>query len=416
MRLLLLIVTGVLLAPVVSGAAEPGLARPSFLPPDARILDVLQSTPPVLEAKARLAGARAEGRILVAGEHETLITGAFDSRRVRNDRSYGEWSVQASRGLRLPGKAALDRATGEEGVKAATNSVDDALHQSSLTLVEHWIDWTEAAERRNIDEAELKSYARDVWALARRVDLKDAAPLDLEVARGAEARARAALAQSIGAEHLAKNLLDAMFPGLSPDSAMTLPAPAAPFRPLASWADVILQRSHEITIARALADREQFMARRVRQDRAPDPTVGIRTFNERGGDETGLGVFVSVPFSGPRRSALADRQSASASAAEARYTLVAREVRSTAQGDVIAAGAALSGWAAADQALKASELATARIRRAYELGERDLSDRLLAERQAFDARRSELSARAGGHRALLRLALDAHELWLTDED
>lgn len=125
---------------------------------------------------------------------------------------------------------------------------------------------------------------------------------------------------------------------------------------------------------------------------------------------------MSVPFSGPRRSAVADRQVATASAAKARYALVARDVRSTATADVIATGAALSGWAAADQALKASELAATRIRRAYALGERDLSDRLLAERQAFDARRSELSARAAAHQAVLRLALDAHELWLADED
>lgn len=416
MRLPLFLATAALLIPTLAGAAEPGLARPAFLPPDVRILDVLQATPPLLEARAQLAGARAEGRILAAGDHETLFTSAFDNRRIRNDRSYGEWSVQASRGIRLPGKAALDRAAGEAGVVAAHNGVDDALHQASLMLAEHWVTWMEAAERRAVDAAELDSYSREVGALERRVALKDAAPMDLEVARGAEARARVVLAQSMGAERSARALLDARFPGLAPETAAPLPSPIAPVRPLEAWADVIYRRSHEITIARALATREQLLARRARQDRAPDPTIGIRTFNERGGHESGVGLFVSVPFSGPKRSAVADRQVATASAAEARYALVARDVRSTATADVIATGAALSGWAAADQALKASEQAATRIRRAYALGERDLSDRLLAERQAFDARRSELSARAAAHQAVLRLALDAHELWLADEE
>lgn len=416
MRIPLILAAAALLIPTLAGAAEAGLARPAFLPPDARILDVLQATPSLVEARAQLAGARAEGRILTAGDHETVVTGAFDNRQIRNSRDYGEWSLQASRGLRLPGKAATSRAAGEAGVVAAHNSIDDALHQASLTLAEQWIAWLEAAERRSIDAAELDSYSREAAALERRVALKDAAAMDLEVARGAEARARALLAQSMGAEAAAKALLDAQFPGLAPASAAALPAPDAPFRPLEAWADLIYERSHEVIIARALADREQALAKRARQDRAPDPTIGVRTFSERGGDETGVGLFMSVPLSGARRSATAERQAAAASAAEARYAMVVRDVRATAAADVVAAGAALSAWAAADQALQASKVAASRIGRAYSLGERDLSDRLLAERQAFDARRSELSARATAHGAILRLALDAHELWLADED
>jgi hypothetical protein len=34
----------------------------------------------------------------------------------------------------------------------------------------------------------------------------------------------------------------------------------------------------------------------------------------------------------------------------------------------------------------------------------------------FDARRTEVSARAAAQGALLRLALDAHELWLSEEE
>lgn len=416
MRLLLLLTCAGALAPALAGATEPGLDRPSFLPPDAQILEVLEASPAMAEARARMSGAQAEGRALAVGDHETLMTGAYDARKVRNDRSYGEWSLQISRGVRLPGKATLDRAAGAAGVKAAHNSIDDARHQASLVLAERWIGWMEAAERRAIDAAELDTYGREVAALTRRVELKDAAPMDLEVARGAQARATAALARSTGAERQARSLLDAQYPGLAPQSAQPLPDPRPPFRPLRDWSDVILQRSHEITIARALADREKLMARRAQLDRAPDPTFGLRTFNERGGEETGVGVFISAPFGGPRRSAEADRQVAAASVAEARFAMVARDVRTTAAADVIAAEAALSGWTAAAQAREASDVAAARVRRAYDLGERDLSDRLTAERQAFDARRDELGARSAAHQAILKLALDAHELWLADED
>lgn len=416
MRASTLCALALLTAPALAVAAEPGLARPAFLPPDEKILEVLEASPPLAEARAMLGGARAEARELAAGEHETLISTAFDERRIRNDRSYSEWSVQASRGLRLPGKGALDRAAGAAGVKAAENSVEDARHQASLLLVQQWVGWAAAAEARAIDEAELEAYVREADALERRVALQDAALLDLEVARGAEARARAGLAQSQGRERSARADLEARFPTLAPEVAPTLPAPESPTRPLEAWPSIILERSHEIIIARALADRERLLAKRVRQDRLPDPTIGVRTFNERGGDETGVGVFVSIPFSGPRRSAAADRQAAEASAAEARFAMVARDVRATAQSDTIATNSALDAWRAASASRQAAEQAARRTDRAYQLGERDLSERLLVERQAFEARRLELSARADAHRAILKLALDAHELWLNDED
>ncbi|MBI1200248.1 MAG: transporter [Phenylobacterium sp.] len=415
MRTLALLASALVLAPAAALASDPGMARPGFLPPDAMILDTLEATPQLAEARALLGAARADQRILNAGEHETVFTAAFDDRRVRKEGNYSEWSVQAARGLRLPGKAEMDRAAGRAGLKAAEDSVDDARHQASLVLIDRWLSWAEAAGRRALAEAELATYAREAAALARRVELKDAAPLDLDQARGAEARARAAAAQAAGAEAAARADVEMMFPGLAPANAPELSPPAAPDRPFQAWTDIILERSHEITIARALADRERFLATRVRRDRLPDPTLGVRTFSERGGEESGIGLFVSIPFSGPRRSAAADRQAAEASAAEARFAMVARDVRATARGDVIAASAALDAWNAANGARAASEQTARRIARAYELGERDLSDRLLAERQDFEARRAELAARAEAHKRLLRMALDAHELWLSEE-
>lgn len=415
MRALTLLATALILVPATAVGAESGFARPAFLPPDAKILDVLEASPQLAEARALAGAARAEQRMLNAGEHETSVTVAFDDRRVRREGSYAEWSVQASRGLRLPGKAAMDRAAGRAGVEAADNGVEDARHQASLVLADRWVSWAEAAERRALADAELATYAREAAALARRVELKDAALLDLEVARGAEARARAAAAQAAGEEAAARAALEAMFPGLAPATAPALPEPLSPTRPFDAWPQVIVERSHEISIARAQADRERFLAERTRQDRLPDPSVGLRTFSERDGEETGLGVFVSIPFSGPRRSAAADRQAASASAAEARFAMTAREVQATARADAIAASTALTAWTASKTASDASVQATRRVARAYALGERDLGDRLLAERQEFDARRTELAARAEAHRSLLRLALDAHELWLSEE-
>src|SRR5690606_25326154 len=121
------------------------------------------------------------------------------------------------------------------------------------------------------------------------------------------------------------------------------------------------------------------------RDRIADPTAGVRVFSERGGEETGVGVFLSMPLGGGRRAAVADREVASLSAAQARYAMVYREVRSRARADVIQAEASLTTWREAEAARDAAAQAEARIVRAYRLGERDLSDMLLGRRQMHEA-------------------------------
>ena len=73
-------------------------------------------------------------------------------------------------------------------------------------------------------------------------------------------------------------------------------------------------------------------------------------------------------------------------------------------------------YAGVMNARAAAEQSARRIARGYDLGELDLADRLLAERQAFEMRRLELEARARAHLALLKMALDAHELWLAENE
>lgn len=394
--------------------AGPGMARPSFLPPDALILEALDASPTVNEAKANLSGAQAASRLLSAGDHETIISATLDDRDVRADGRFTEWSLQLTRGLRLPGKARLDRAAGAAGVLAAGDGVEDARHQTSLIFAEAWVVRLAAAERLAIDEAELAAYARDVQALSRRVDLKDAALADLEQAQAAQARAAAALAVSKGEEANAGAMLAGQFPSLANAAPSELTPPSEPSRPYEQWPELIIQRSHELTMARALADQQHLFARRAASDRLPDPSLGVRVFNERGGDETGVGLVLSLPFSGARRSAAADRQTAEASAAEARFAMTARQVRSNAQRDVISASSTLQAWREAEAARAAAEQAARRITRGYELGELDLADSLLAARQAFEMRRLELETRARAHLALLKMALDAHEFWLAE--
>jgi len=413
--LLLAAAASVALAACPAQAADTGWTRPDFLPDDARILSVLETSPELGEARALLRGAEAERRGLAAGPHETTLGLSSDRRTIRGEGDFAEWSLQASRALRSPGKRALDLKAGAAGAEAARDSVDDARHQASLRLAGLWIEWLQAEAQIAVDQDEIAVEEKEVASLRRRVELKDASILELELAQAALARASATLAETRGRAEAARSALDMLYPGLAPARAPALSEPVAPTRALDAWIPVIIARSHEITIAKALADRDGALARRAKLDQRPDPTIGLRVFNERGGAETGAGLTVSIPFGGVGRSATAERQAAAASAAEARYLMVVRDVEAEGRNDVAKARAGLSAWARASEATAAASRAADRVGRAYALGERDLTDLLTARRQLFEARRGELAARAAAQGALLRLALDAHELWLSEE-
>lgn len=408
------IALGLLALPGMALADQPRIAHPGFLPPPSAVRSALEQSPWLAEGRANVATARAEAEILRLGPHETVLGAEHTNRRVKGEGEYSEWSLEASRSFRLPGKAGLDASAGKATLEAAANGLADLLHQRSADFADQWVSMLEARERREIEEAEALAYARQTRALSRRVELAHASVLELETAQSAEARARAALAGAKGDEARARALLESSYPGLLPATPPRLPAPEAPAG-LDQFADLVVSRSHEIAQARALADREQALSRRARLDRLADPTIGLRTFSERGGEEAGLGLFVSVPFSGPRRSAEADRQAAQATAALTRLALTRRRVAAAAVQDIADIRAAQEVWTGARAALQAAEGAARRTERAYELGESDLVDALAARRFAFEAARAELASRAAAHRAILRLALDAHELWLADE-
>lgn len=403
------------LAPEAANSAGTGGGAAPFLPPGDAILAALDLHPALSRARADLAGAQARSRGLQAGEYETTVATTLDDRWLKGEGSVAEYSVSLSRGFRLPGKARLDGEAGRFGEEAAAHAMGDAMQQASLVLLERWMSWLKAEAMRGIDQAEAESYRREVASLRRRVEQKDAALLDLEQVQAAEARARMASTQSDGAAVAARDDLQSGFPTLALPKPPEIAPPAAPCRPFAQWEDLILSRNAGIASARAEAEREEALAKRARLDQWPDPTLGVRTFDERGGRETGFGFFVSIPIPGSYRSATADRQAAAAAAASADLERVTGDVRRHARRDVAEAETGLLAWTQAREALSAAEAAERRVRRAYELGQRDLTEFLIAERQVFEARRAELSARAAAQTALLRLSLDARELWLAEK-
>jgi len=239
----------------------------------------------------------------------------------------------------------------------------------------------------------------------------------VEQVQASLAQAQALVAQAAQSRLDAKMTLQRSFPGLTlPAMPPAMPEPAPPPGDWNEWRAAVLDDNHEIKMARSEADRRDWLARRASMDRFADPTLDLRTFQERAGHETGFGIGFTMPIGGALRSAVADQAAAEATAASVAAHRVLRDVEITADRDIIQARQGLSAWRQSQAAAAASAQMLVRMRRAQELGDAGLTELLIAERQDFDIRRTELRARAAAHGAVLQLMIDAHRIWsLGDE-
>lgn len=401
---------------LLAGIAAPALAQgdgTSDLPPPELVIRALDGAPGVEAAVARVGAARAGEDALRRGEHEVTAQGTLSRRSVDRDRDYVEYDTTVSRAFRLPGKAALDRRAGALGVDIAQNRMEDARHQAALTLATLWYDWLGAGERHRNALVLVGNQRALVQATGRRVELRDAATLDLEQANAALALAEAQVEDAAAERDRARILLAVRFPEFAlPVEAPRLRDPALPAEGFERLQALIVERSHEIGAAVGTADRQSVLARRARADRIADPSLGVRLFSERGGEEQGAGLYASLPFGGGHRRALASQAEAEARAAHAERIGVEREIAGNAAADVAETRARLAAWRASAQAVRSAEASAALSSRGQQLGAIDLTDRLYAERQANESRAQEITARAAAARLLAKLRIDAHTLWI----
>ncbi|QIQ85597.1 TolC family protein [Erythrobacter sp.] len=401
------------LAPLLLAGA-PLLAEPG-LPPEAAVEQALEEHPEVNAARARLDAARARAKGLARGPYEVTVQGTYQRRNVRSGGEFDEYDAMLSRSFRLPGKARLDREIGRHGIEAAENMAEDARHEAALALAAYWFDWLAASAVAEVDRAAVENYEAALAALERRRDLRDASQLEVDRAAAALAEARRALEQSSGMADLARSRLAARFPALAlPADAPDIPLPEMADARLSQLGDLVVVNSHLIAAAEAESERMAAMADRAQRDRVADPTIGLRAFSEFGGIERGAGVVVSIPLGGGHRAALASEAGASASAALSQAQLARIEVEETATSDVVEARYRIATWARARETVEAQMKALAKLRRGQELGEIDLAERLLGERMVHDAFRIEAEARADAMRAITKLRIDAHDLWIAD--
>ncbi len=390
---------------------------PAGFPTDAEVETALNAYPGVAAARARVAAALADRDMLTAGPYEFVLSGTYSRRDVEREGRFRETEAMLSRTVRLPWKGSLDRKAGALGVEVAENQREDTRHQTALLLSQLWHDWLEAGELLQSDVQALQMQKTAAAAVQRRTGLQDAAQLDLDQALAAQTLVEAQVADSRALLEKARMTLAATFPEI-PLAAEPprLPAPEMPAAGVDRLRDLVIARSHEIRAAENEAERLSLVARRTQADRIPDPTVGIRTFRERGGLENGVGLQLSIPLGFSHRRAAASKASAQASAAGFEREAVKRDIQATADTDAAEVRTRIAAWTSTAASAKSASSAAARTERGHQLGAIDLADVLFLQKQANDARRAEIAARSAASRAVLKLLIDSHEIWAEAHD
>lgn len=402
-----------LMVPVTLGAQTTASSSSALsLPPDEVALAAIERMPEVQVAAADLTRAEADARLRNVGTHEATLSVSPQRRHIKGGPSFNEWEADLSRPMRWPHKARLDREIGAAGVESAQLMLADAHHAGALTLLELWSTWQRARTLAAQQSTQVTIWERDHTAIARRIDLGDAAQRDLITAEAALAQARAAVAQADSDAQTAASFLSSTFPSLPLPERISLGVePPTLSGSDTYWTDLIVQRSHEIGAMEAMAHQYETEAQRARADRLPDPTVGVRVFDDVGGLERAVGVLVSIPFGVRQRSALAAAAAANAQAAQAELTIMRRDISRDARNSVARARAARAIWNSQHQALVAAKHSAEKTERAYTLGESGLAELLAARRVELEATLSERNAMIDAVEAVARVRIDAHDLW-----
>ncbi len=395
--------------------AAPSLQAQAWLPDPAAVAQAIAAQPDVRAATARVDVAQAQARARAGGPHEFQVSAIVQQRTADElgaNRDFNEYEFQLGRAIRLPGKAALDRRIGAHGLDAANLRLDDARHQSARLLLERWMAWLQGDAQARELAVQVSALERERAALARREQLGDAARKDLDLLDVELAQARARQLAAADGALQAQRALAIDFPELPlPARVPQLGEPGTLPETPAAWTRRIVDRSHEIGALEAEAAQADAVAARTRADRIADPSVGLRLMEDRGGAERALGVVVSMRLGGRYRAALAQEDGAKAAALHGDAMRMRRQIEREAGQAVQAAETSRRQWQAQRQALDASNAATRRVQRGWQLGELGIADWLLAERAQRQIALDEADARIAAEQARLRVLVDAHELW-----
>lgn len=391
-------------------AAAQGVATPPDLPSTALAVTWIDQDPAVVEARRALAAAGHGAAVLAAGPHEWTAKAGALQRNVQGVGNSNEWLVGVERGIRIGGKAELDRQLGEADIAIGRVRVGEARQEVARALSDLWLEALAAHAAQQLLTEQLSFAEANLAAVDKRKRAGDASVLDVSIAQSdlAEVRRQASRADSTLAKARAK--LKLRFPEV-PLELAAFSDPTEPIWPEARWRERILAEADRMKIAEAQVRRAELTASRTDADKVADPTLGVFTSNEAFGNERLIGLTISIPFGGTARERRLQQSLQEVEVARAALDRTRQGVEIEIAETFADAVGGVERWRIAGRGAEAARESARLTQRAYTLGEVDLQSLLLVRRQSLEALRAASEARAEALRWSYRLLIDAHLIW-----
>lgn len=401
---------GIVALLIGTAAAAQGVATPRDLPSTELAVAWIDKDPAVVEARRALAAAGHGAAVLAAGPHEWTANASTQRRNVGGIGNTTEWSVGVERGIRIGGKAGLDRQLGEADIDIGRARVGEARREVARALSELWLDLQAAHGAQALLKEQLLFAEANLAAVDKRKRAGDASALDLSIAQSdlAEVRRQASQADSALAKARAKLKLRFPEASLAPGA---FSDPTDPPWPEARWRERILAGAGPLKVAEAQLRRAELAASRTRADKVADPTVGVFTSNEAFRNERVVGISLSIPFGGTARERRLQQSLQEVEVARAALDRARQGIEIQIAETFTDAVGSVERWRIAERGAEAARESARLTQRAYTLGEVDLQSLLLVRRQSLDALRAAGEARAEALRWNYRLLIDAHLIW-----
>ena len=397
-------------AAILRPLAAQELPTPKDLPTTTQAAAWIDKDPLVVEARRALAATGHGAAALAAGSYEWTARASAQRRSVRDAGNSNEWSAQLERGVRIGGKAALDRQIGDADLAVARARIGAARREAARGLAELWLGWLAATRTQELLKEQVSFAEANYAAVEKRKRAGDASALDLNIAQAdlTDVRRQASQAESNAAKARAK--LRVRFPD-APLELVALADPEGPMWTEAQWRERIVAQAAPLRIAAGQVRKAELSASRANADKVPDPTLGVFTSSEAFRSERVVGISISIPLSGTYRDELMRQSLQEAEVARAALDrerqAIDIEIAET-HADAIGS---VARWRLAEQGAEAARENARLTQRAYTLGEADLQSLLLIRRQALDAARAAVESRADALRWNYRLLIDANLIW-----
>ncbi|MEL5848504.1 MAG: TolC family protein [Candidatus Igneacidithiobacillus chanchocoensis] len=412
-------------AAILSALEAPALPSPALLderallrlPTLTSVEKILAEAPALKVAQAQRQAAQFQADALRRGSNEFSVWAQVQSRDVRSGPDqgrYSEWQTSIQRPIRWPAQGTAANSLGKAMLHSGEVALGDARHESLREMLRMLVAVQRSAALAQLSTDAVKLLAAQVVAVEKRQAAGDASLLELDRIRAEAAQEEAMATQDRAHANAALAAWQSRYPDIPalPQSISAALPPVDADR--GDLLRIFLQHNHELALLDADWQKSLAQARQARTQELPQPTVGVYLAAERGGNESIVGLQVSMPIPSASRKDQTAALQAEATAARWRLTLAHDRLQADFLRRLQEAQGLGQGSAQLQQAYQAQWQASQRAQKAYFLGESSLNDWLQSRRLGLQSAREWMQSRFEAEAASAEILLDTHRLWATD--